>query len=176
MARVAIYSADEPGRWQCHANGSLATIEDRQTGVLYDLASVPADGNCFYAALCGAVGLPHTRHGHLRRDVASILIRHADMILQDVCADLMTSEQYFADVHNVVAVPRRWDCALGDSLPLIVARYVLGRSVRILLRDANVMLLLGVEDDCHPPLVLHLCASHFSYYRRRAFKRQRPYT
>ena len=173
---MAIYSADEPGRWHCRA--SLATIEDRDTGDLYDLVAVPADGNCFYTALCGALGLPHARHRHLRRHVAQILIRYADTILQDICADLMTSEQYFADVRNVVAVPRRWDCPLGDMLPLIVARYVLRRSVRIVLPDNKVMLLLTVDDDCHtPPLVLHLCSSHFSYYRRRrAVKRRRPCT
>lgn len=153
-------------RWRPAA--AAGTIEDTVTGQIYKQVAVPADGNCFYSALCGAMGVSLRYANALRAHIGDTLENDRDSILQDIrqhCDPLLTDEAYDRDVANVVQKPGRWDCQLGDSLPFVVARHVLHRSLCILIGDCVLRIDSGEADGGKPPLLLNLRRSHFTYYQ-----------
>ena len=159
---MLLHCSDEPERWQVNAK----VLVDLRNRILYDLVAVPADGDCFYSALCGAARLSLAPLA-LRGCVADTLDAQGEAIFPDVqgFADpIMTRTAYNNQVQAVVRKPGRWDCALGDTLPLIIARHVLRRTIRVV--TAGCMLIFTGDDD-EDSVLLHLHHSHYSYYRRR---------
>ena len=136
---MLLHCSDEPERWRIDAHGGVLYDLQAQRTAAYDRVAVPADGNCFYSALCAAacLSLPALA---LRRCIADTLEVHGDTIfptVQQFADPIMTRTSYNDDV-QLVRTAGRWNCALGDSLPLIVARHVL----KCTILSASIALLL----------------------------------
>ena len=165
---MLLHCSDEPERWRIDAHGGVLYDLQAQRTAAYDRVAVPADGNCFYSALCAAacLSLPALA---LRRCIADTLEVHGDTIfptVQQFADPIMTRTSYNDDV-QLVRTAGRWNCALGDSLPLIVARHVLKCTIRIVTGECVLVFMGGNHGGQEEPILLHLRRSHYSYYRRR---------